>query len=331
MYYDNAHVRVNLSGLAQKIVSQDMVIFGSDSKWKTNGFINLLINRFLTNNQEFAFFKLDCSLKEKGLSLMIRPSEENRKALKSLFEASSYGHEIPEWYSPFRSDLTPSSLFKTIIETYARLPMIEREFVVLKDTFDFINKGLREKRSIRISISGTTSKKLDIVPYKVVPAKDGPYSYLIGLQLPDEGQKKYVIKALRISRIICESYLSHKDLPKETVLRDVDASLAEFGPTFLEEKPIDIKVCFLNDEGIAKYQYSIIHRPIHTKIENDSEGRPRIYTFHCSEKQAIYFFFRLVGYVQIVAPEELKNKFVKMYRAGYEAMLYGNPSEEESY
>lgn len=330
MYYDNDHVRINLSSLSEKIIEQDFVIFGSAQKLSLNGFVNLVIYRFLNDYQSFPFFKLDNSYKEKGKSKMIRPNKRNQDLLKFLLNSSLSKLEIPDWYIPFDQDLTPSALFKAIVESYCRLPMIEREYVILKDLFDFVNKGIQEKRGLRIKVLGMVSRSMDIIPYKIVPAKDGPYSYLIGFVENKEEASGYSPRAVRISRMIFEGFTSHKKLPNDSVIKETDSSLAEYGPTFLKEKPKEIRVRFLSESAILKYQYSVLHRPIHNKIEKDEAGNPFIYTFLCSEKQAIYFFFKMAGSIQILSPVDLKEKFATMYKQGYEAIMGDSLNEKDA-
>lgn len=329
MYWDNEHVRVNLSELAQKILKQDTIIFGSGKKLTDNGFINLIVKSFLENHSEFSFFKLNPQLIEKNRTLMIRPNKEVRRNLKNLYQATENGLELPDWYRPYKDDITPNHLFKAIIESYAELSMLERERVVLKDTFDFINSGIKDRKRLRIQILHSPDSFLEITPYKIVPAKDGPYSYLICFLNELGSDCKFKPKVIRISRIIPISHLPRKGFPKSDQLKDVDALIAEFGPTFLLEEPVEIKIRFLSERALVKYQYSILHRPIHDSIENDAFGRPLVYTFHCSEKQATYFFFRMAGLIQIIEPLDLRMKFKKMYMDGIRAIDEGVLGDED--
>ena len=80
---------------------------------------------------------------------------------------------------------------------------------------------------------------------------------------------------------------------------------------------IDIKIRF-TPKGLLRYEYSVIHRPVHPQVEIDAKTNEFIYIFHCSEKQALYFFFSFANAVEILEPLSLRQKFIDMYRRGYE-------------
>ena len=55
---------------------------------------------------------------------------------------------------------------------------------------------------------------------------------------------------------------------------------------------------------------------MHIAIEEDN-----VYVFCCSEMQAIYFFFRFAGDVEILEPLSLRNKFRDLYTAGLDKYI----------
>ena len=121
-------------------------------------------------------------------------------------------------------------------------------------------------------------------------------------------------RSYRLSRI---NFLKTKGTAILPATDMVDEILAEFGATFFGEPLIDIKIRF-TAKGLLRYEYSVIHRPVHTRIESDVKSDGDIYIFHCSEKQALYFFFSYADDVEILEPLSLRQRFIDMYRRGYE-------------
>lgn len=89
-----------------------------------------------------------------------------------------------------------------------------------------------------------------------------------------------------------ESFFKNKRIRAILPATDmVDEILTEFGATFFGEPLIDIKIRF-TAKGLLRYEYSVIHRPVHTRIESDVKSDSDIYIFHCSEKSGAIFFLQ---------------------------------------
>jgi len=193
------------------------------------------------------------------------------------------------------------------MESYARLPFIQRERFILSDTINDIDTAISKNKMVTVI---TFNKTHNISPYAIIPSKENAFSCLIGYT--EEGK----IKSIRISQIKSINPHDKRKLPKEDVINAMNDLLAEYGATFIEEEVVDVQIQFLTTSARQSYEYSIIHRPVHTKILDDEKN---IFLFRCSLKQAKYFFFRFAGEVKIIAPTELRDWFVEQYKAGLEA------------
>ncbi|MCF0217629.1 MAG: WYL domain-containing protein [Malacoplasma sp.] len=291
-YLINEHTRINISKLAHKIIMQDLTIFSFTKDWNQNKFINEIIYLYLKNfytpyevNFDFLKFKGD--------------SKEMRLNKKTINEYEDLECKIHEKYQFER----PSQFFKAIVETYARLSFTDRENINLQDCIEKIEKAISEKN--KVIIKTYKLNNLELIPYKIFCAKEGPFSYLIGFDNNDN------IRSIRISQI--ESIRKSGNFKKitEEKLIDLEEKIAEFGATFAEELIEDVKIQFLTQDAENSYAYSIIHRPIHTEILDKEK---RIYLFKCSLKQAEFFFFRFAGDIKILEPDSLRNKFIANYK-----------------
>ena len=52
-------------------------------------------------------------------------------------------------------------------------------------------------------------------------------------------------------------------------------------------------------------------------LQSNAKDDSDIFVFHCSEKQALYFFFSYANDVEILEPLSLRQRFIDMYRRGY--------------
>lgn len=289
------HIRINISKLAYKIIQQDLTIFSFIEKLNFNGFINKLIYLYIKNSCE-SYVMIPELVKIKGNSYELRFNKD------AMDEYNDSVYDLNKKYDFPRA----TQFFKGILESYARLPFAKREIVLLQDYIDIINKAISNKKMIKLK---THNLDVEIIPYKIVRAKEGTFSYLIGF---DQDTK---VHAIRISHIRYLKLFGKASKILEEILINTDEMIAEYGPTFVEEQIQNVEIQFLTKEAKVGYEYSVIHRPIHTSII-DSEKN--IYLFKCSIKQAYYFFFRFAGEIKILKPVELRDKIVNAYKAGIE-------------
>lgn len=295
-FFFSEHIRINISKLAYKIIQQDLTIFSFTEKLTFNSFINKLIYLYVKNSCE-SYVVIPGLVKIKGTSYELRFNKDAMDEYNDSIDDLNKKYDFPR----------TTQFFKGILESYARLPFAKREIVLLQDYIDDINKAINNKKMIKLK---THNLDVEIIPYKIVRAKEGTFSYLIGF---DQDIK---VHAIRISHIRYLKLFGKAPKIPEKILINTDEMIAEYGPTFVEEPMQDVEIQFLTDKARIGYEYSIIHRPIHTSIIDPEKN---IYLFKCSLKQAEYFFFRFAGEIKILKPIELRDRIVNAYKAGIEA------------
>lgn len=292
--YYTEQIRIYLSPLALKVIEQDVIIFSAGNQLTITGYINKIIFLYLNNDCEDFLLNRDLSNLIDGESKLFRFSK------KSMQE---YNDSIDYLNKKF-SDMNRSTFFKTLLETYTRLSFIQRESFFLKETIEEIEKAIRLKKLIKVA---THNRNEDISPFEIISSKEGVFSYLIGFNCNGN------VKSIRLSHIQSAKLHDSSRLPKESILEKVNEQINEYGATFLEEKPVEIVICFLSLNAEQSYKFSILHRPFHVKVLNEED---RIYQFFCSLKQAEFFFFRFAGEIEIIKPLELKKWFINKYKNG---------------
>lgn len=125
---------------------------------------------------------------------------------------------------------------KCIIETYCRLPFGEREKICLKEKFEKLESAIRRKNKVNLLVIPNIQVK--ITPYDIIQSKEGLYHYIVGFT---EDRKRYCERISRLLKI--DERKSEKATKLNKSQKDkLDEELLEFGPTFIDDKPVDIKV-----------------------------------------------------------------------------------------
>ena len=290
----NEHINLNITHLAQKVLDSDRLLLGTVQEKGLS--FGTIVNTIISSYDD------DFPLTE---SLIKKKDYQSHKKMRLSRSAMGALTDYEENAYPLSGKYSVTQYIKCLLESYARINFLEREKLILKKTvIEPIENAIRQNKAIRIKFS---NQFIDLSPYKIVPSKEGTFQYLVGAV-----DGKWA--AYRLSRI---KFLKTKGKAVFPVTEQIDEALAEFGPTFFGEPTIDIKIRFTR-KGLLRYEYSVIHRPIHTRIESDVKGNGDIYVFHCSEKQALYFFFSYADDVEILEPLSLRQQFIDMYRRGYE-------------
>lgn len=284
------HIRISLTVLAQKVIESDCIIFGASSNSHLT--YGTIVNKIIKN------FDDDFDISEKLLSLR---NEQKSQIVRLQNDTIDILAEVSlDDYLKHTPNPSVPKYVRCLLESFARLPFIEREKIVLKDIIQRIESALNKKKDLSIQFMGTVKT---VTPIIIALAKEGTFQYLIG-------QEDDTLVSIRLSRIERIRTVGKSNPIAEDKRIKIDADLSEFGPTFITEPKVTIKVRF-SPKGLENYQYSVIHRPIHIAIEENN-----IYVFHCSEKQALYFFFRFAGEAEILEPLSLRQKMHDMYRSG---------------
>lgn len=296
MEFVSDHIRINLTDLARKVIESDRIIFGASAN--SNLTYGAIVNKIIENFDDD--FTIDDSL------LTLRNEDESRIVRLQNNVIDILGAvEIADYLKNTSTPNVPKYV-KCLLESYSRLPFIKREKLILKkDVIQHIDAALKNRKNLQITYKGDT---FIVTPICIAPAKEGTFQYLVG-------EKNSSRISIRLSRIEKIRAIGKTTPIAEDVIKQINADLSEFGPTFITEQKTTIKVKF-SKKGLESYEYSVMHRPMHIAIEEDN-----VYVFCCSEMQAIYFFFRFAGDVEILEPLSLRNKFRDLYTAGLDKYI----------
>lgn len=303
-YLNSGDINLNVSILAQSVLNTDDMIFSAPTQKKnfekvSGGFINRVIKNMLaciTEDNDDGHFRFSINedmvdMRDIGAHFHMTLNNDTLNAINDFFETFDVSSD---------KITKPTLYLKALLENYARQAFIVRENILLKDRIDEIFSAIRRGKLLHLRYA---DQKFTVIPFAVVPSKEGTYHYLAA-------EMDGALKIFRISRIQDLSLGGRSKQIHYDKLKEYRERIAKFGPTFADKPVTTVKVR-LTEEGATSYRYSVLHRPIHKKIETGN-----VYVFECSEQQAEYFFLRFAENAEILEPPTLREKFAKLYASG---------------
>ena len=340
---------LNLSEQAWEIIYNDMRDFyGEEKKQSFSGFLNRIFYNFyqdaegsidvrshkkreelldLAKKNEKVFS--DPSATEKIISLLVREYE------KELIEkASSYSKGIGKKFRVNRQNIEilresdASSFYndsigaymKAVLEEYVTLPTAKRESIFFKDVLDVCNMAISQRNKLKLSlqhkISAKTSelytRKFYVSPYAIVTDKNKLFNYLVGIseEITNDGEVlEKRISSFRISRIEkCAVMHSMSGFLSQQRIDEIQKELQKKSPQYMSGDVTDIEISFTK-KGLEMLERHLYLRPSSYKKLDDSR-----YVFHCTELQAIHYFFKFGRDALVISPDRLHKKLKRYYK-----------------
>ena len=345
---DHEKQHINLSDAAWLVIEDDIRSFYTyENKETFSGFMNTIFENYyedadasLSSRREEYRAKLDdilfdgnkhteeikqkllrnyvSELKGKALSY---PKGEGRKfRLNIKSQELLMNHPDGIEYNHMRGDY-----LKAIYEQYTTLPTYVREQIFFKGKVDEINNAIIMGKKIRISLLAKTNKpseipqlKFLVKPYEIKQDRTNTFNYLIGysvrLNENNEPISPERISCFRISRIDSMKLVATSFISKEKK-SEIEKVIKEKGVQFMTGELINITVSF-TARGLDHFNRQSYMRPqFYDKVDKNT------YIFHCTEFQAISYFFKLGMDARIIEPIELRNKMISRYQTALNAYI----------
>lgn len=211
-----------------------------------------------------------------------------------------------------------------LVQEYAALPHERREMIFFGDIIKEIESGIRKKHEVEIV---TSDKTYLMRPYMIATNGLQPYHYVIGyahrrdMDVPDK------LCAFRLQRIQSAEEQSARRFSF------TDAEKKECREKLLAPSKIPYLagdegkvIVRLTPRGIDMYRSFILAgRPTHTDMVSQPDGSALL-TFICTPTQAYQYFIKFGKDAEIIAPQELRERFAKMHKkaTGYYWIVTNN-------
>ena len=334
-YADDQIYSVNFSNQTYSVIEDDMAIWGNVSR---SGFLNKIFANFkddakasISINLQKEQYKIEtlfsflpkeslCDVKkvwleqlkkellnkvrlnEKYVGRKFRINNENFRYLTD--DASECGEN--EYYND-----CIGRYLKAVFEEYTQKLTHERERIYFLGKFEIIERAIRDKKQLKITIEdGGKAKTFYVRPHSIILSV---YHYVIGFSVPfGDGECSEKLKAFRISKINDISlYKSRSGYLTEDEKRKIKKELNEKGTFYLSHEIIEVKIK-LTEKGIKDYQSQLHLRPNYVdKTDNN------IYRFICTPLQIKYYFLKFGSDAKILEPSSLANEFAEWYKNAY--------------
>jgi len=353
---------INLSESAWIIIHEDIKNFYSNEEDESfSGFLN----RIYRNYYQLAKATISLRLEEKEEELLHLYSSDEFKKIDSETIATiidkqleSYEDELISLTKSYQSghgekfrinkenlDLLRESLedeyydgsvgkyLKAIFEEYATKPTYIREQIFFDETVEKIKSAIANQRKLKITLNDKVSvrgdkiynRKFYVSSYKIEQDSTKTFNYLIGygLEIDRENaiESPCCFRISRIKKINIQNSMGAK-ISKEKA-KELDNLLIERTVMFMSSDPIDIEIRF-TDKGLEAFRRQLYMRP---RIYTINKEDKHVYTFRCTEIQAINYFFKFGWDANVISPIELREKMKSRYYKSFKT--YDGMSKEE--
>ncbi len=250
---------------------------------------------------------------DKGCSFFVRLSKPVLEAL-----ASDELREDAEFYSG-----KVGGYLKALLEEYCELPYAERERIYYKEQLQLIELAIANREQLKLTLNSRkkTAAALGaaapnnityLKPLCIQKDAEHLYNYLVGMTSAQPGGPWNIgcvrlSSIKKISSLKCSGFISAADQQK--ILEAIQKNGVQYLPSQGAEQTILVQ---LTPYGERKYHQILHLRPQYVQKEG------AVYTFDCTPRQAENYFFKFGHDVKILAPQELAEKFKRMYESAAE-------------
>ena len=276
--------------------------------------VDALINAYEDELKAKIFVPMHESLAKTG-----KPFTIQKKMYERLISLKKEGYFLNE----AGSDMTSGKYIAAVFEEYARQPYCQREQVYFQETVTTVTRAVRLGCELIVTQS-TEDKKLvrhRVIPYGLQTDKLSMYNYLVGfsrkIDEPDDNFKQFGVRLFKIVNAEIDETQASNRLNND-MRKSLKNFLAKHDAMFLSDADrSQSTVVKLTEKGQRYYREQIHMRPQYIEITGDDAN---VYVFDCPMRQAEYYFFKFGKEAEILSPNILRSKFIKMYREA--AMVY---------
>ena len=197
------------------------------------------------------------------------------------------------------TDISLSQYINDLFSSYLSIARNNREMIIFRDTFEELNKAIRNKRIITFSTSSADNLVFTVKPYIIAASKEEQCNYLLCSDTTHRSLHTY-----RVSRITALYTTSDCFIPDDDDFQKLQ-DIARRNPSSTSRN-IDA-VVQLTDRGVHKFHMIVKNRPDVLRREGN--------TYYFSwPKRALEDYFRRFGYdALIISPEECQESMKYFY------------------
>lgn len=203
---------------------------------------------------------------------------------------------------------------KAVIEEYAAKPYCRREAIIFAARIGMLRGCIAGHTFIHVTTrTGGVPVRYEVRPYAVCTDSAGSYNYLVGLSRPagEAGEERPAsFRISRIEKITPSAAKSGRITAAQK--KTIDELIAGRGVQFLLCGTERVRVR-LTQEGRQMYERLLHLRP--RCIEGtQAEDGTWVCEFQCTDRQAMFYFFKFGAEAEILSPEALRDEFYRGHK-----------------
>ena len=249
---------------------------------------------------------------KKPMCLSLKPTVETERILLDVERQLEGGDYI-------------SQFICRMFTSYCQKPISERERIVFKDEYEYLQNACAVGHSVSFSIIWDGNTRHEVMPYALATGSEEMFNYLlceeINLKtgLPEA-------RSYRLNRIERLSY-GKRTAPITPTVKKRCARTISVAPQYAINA--DEEICVrLNDAGEKLYNRIYYGRPDYYRIEDRKDGH--YYFFHCSSMQAFHYFRRFDNMTAVVVfPPLLRERMSTFHENALRAYRQSEGEKED--
>lgn len=342
---DREKIKIYVSKEIRSEIENDALFFEIYKKDKhtvnRNRFLSLLISNYYDSYREeksrnfndilsilenFSIKKSERNeIADKVLKVLLKDPPENIKENRKValpYKPTNDTESTIQMIENDKSDDTVSQYIYRMITCYFSKAMWERERIIFKDNYEYIQRSIDNKNSIAFSL--IWDKKIHtVIPYQIAVGEYGLHNYLICAER-NEKNNEIEVRSYRLSRINRPKVGNNIGILSPEI-EALCKKTVETSPEYAIDREENICVK-LTDHGQRLYSRIYLNRPKYYDIKEKENGH--YYYFKCSSMQVFNYFRKFENDAAIImSPDELRNKMIDFHQKTYKC--YENAEKNE--
>ena len=233
---------------------------------------------------------------------------EYRSERKATITLTVSGRSLDVMRSIENNMLTQVSLsqyLNDLLSSYLSISRSSREMIIFRDTFEDLNKAIKNKRIITFSSTSSQDLVYTIRPYMIAASKEEQCNYLLCTDNRSGQPRTFRISRIRALYVTSDTFNINKDILQE--LTDVALRNPQSASKNVEAKVV------MTDRGIRKFHLVVKNRPDVERREGNT------FYFNWPKRQLEDYFSRFGKDAVIVSPQECTESLKIFYGKALDA------------
>ena len=249
-------------------ILSDLSEYSSITDKDANSIADKIINTYMRNGEYKSGRNATITLTVSGRSLDVMRSIENNML----------------------SQVSLSQYLNDLLSSYLSISRSNREVIIFRDTFEDLNKAIKNKRIITFSSTSSQDLVYTIRPYMIAASKEEQCNYLLCTDNRSGQSRTFRISRLRALYVTSDTFNINEDILQE--LTDIAMRNPQSASQNVEAKVV------MTDRGIRKFHLIVKNRPDVERREGNT------FYFNWPKRQLEDYFSRFGKDAVIVSPPE---------------------------